>query len=73
MSEELEKRKFCAFGFYVIGTPEYIVPLCVVYIGYPDEQPEPKQRESNVHQLVLHQLVNIAFFRHKLLSIRRLR
>lgn len=28
----------------VIGTPEYIIPLCVVYAGYPDEQPAPKQK-----------------------------
>ena len=28
----------------IIGTPEYIIPLCVVYTGYPDEQPAPKQK-----------------------------
>ena len=28
----------------IIGTPEYIIPLCVVYAGYPDEQPAPKQK-----------------------------
>ena len=34
----------CANIAAVIGTPEYIIPLCVVYAGYPDEQPEPKQK-----------------------------
>ena len=34
----------CANIAAVIGTPEYIIPLCVVYVGYPDEQPEPKQK-----------------------------
>lgn len=27
-----------------INAPEHIVPLCVVLIGYPDEQPAPKQK-----------------------------
>ena len=34
----------CANIAAAIGTPEYIIPLCVVYVGYPDEQPEPKQK-----------------------------
>jgi len=34
----------CAEIANVIGTPEYIIPLCVVYAGYPDEQPAPKQK-----------------------------
>ena len=34
----------CANIAAVIGTPEYIVPLCVVYVGYPAEQPAPKQK-----------------------------
>lgn len=28
----------------VIGSPETIVPLCVVIVGYPDEQPTPKDK-----------------------------
>ena len=28
----------------VLGTPEYIMPLCTVIIGYPDEQPTPKNK-----------------------------
>ena len=34
----------CGAVANVIGTPEYIIPLCVVYAGYPDEQPAPKQK-----------------------------
>lgn len=34
----------CANIAAAIGTPEYIIPLCVVYVGYPDEQPESKQK-----------------------------
>ena len=28
----------------VLGMPEYIMPLCTVIIGYPDEQPTPKNK-----------------------------
>ncbi len=28
----------------VLGMPETIIPLCVVVIGYPDEQPTPKDK-----------------------------
>ena len=28
----------------VLGMPEYIIPLCTVIIGYPDEQPTPKDK-----------------------------
>lgn len=28
----------------VIGSPEYIIPLSVILIGYPAEQPAPKQK-----------------------------
>ena len=28
----------------VLGMPEYIMPLCTVVIGYPDEQPTPKNK-----------------------------
>ena len=34
----------CGAVANIIGTPEYIIPLCVVYAGYPDEQPAPKQK-----------------------------
>ena len=27
-----------------LGMPEYIIPLCTVVIGYPDEQPTPKDK-----------------------------
>ena len=35
----------------VLGLPEQIVPLCVIPIGYPAENPEPKDKwnPSNVH------------------------
>ena len=28
----------------VLGMPEYIIPLDIVVIGYPDEQPTPKDK-----------------------------
>ena len=28
----------------ILGMPEYIIPLCTVVIGYPDEQPTPKDK-----------------------------
>ena len=28
----------------VLGMPEHIIPLCTVIIGYPDEQPTPKDK-----------------------------
>ena len=28
----------------ILGMPEYIMPLCTVIIGYPDEQPAPKDK-----------------------------
>jgi len=28
----------------ILGMPEYVMPLCTVIIGYPDEQPAPKDK-----------------------------
>jgi nitroreductase len=28
----------------ILKAPEYIVPLCAIVLGYPAEQPEPKDK-----------------------------
>lgn len=35
----------------LLGLPEHIVPLCIIPVGYPDEQPQVKDKyiESNIH------------------------
>lgn len=35
----------------IIGTPEHIVPMCIITLGYPAEQPEVKDKylEENIH------------------------
>lgn len=35
----------------ILNIPEYIMPLCIVPVGYPAETPEPKERydESKIH------------------------
>lgn len=35
----------------LLGLPEHIIPLCIVPVGVPAEQPQPKDKytESNVH------------------------
>lgn len=35
----------------ILGLPDYIMPLCIVTLGYPDENPEPKDKwkEENLH------------------------
>lgn len=35
----------------ILGLPEYIVPLCVVPVGYPAEDPQPKDKykPENIH------------------------
>ena len=40
-----------AKGGEVIGAPEHIVPMCIVTLDYPDEQPEVKDKfqEENIH------------------------
>ena len=35
----------------IIGAPEHIVPMCLVVLGHPDEQPavKDKYKEENIH------------------------
>ena len=35
----------------IIGVPEYVVPMCIVTLGYPAEQPavKDKYKEENIH------------------------
>ena len=35
----------------MLGLPEHIIPLCIVPVGYPAEQPAVKEKytEQNIH------------------------